>query len=165
MSFHCTSVRFSMTSYRGSGLCADNRFDLLEDVGCELGKDLECFQVVEDLLRLAGTENDGRCVRLGAEPSQCEVVDFAVEFLNTKLEAMKLMDYVATYLSRQMQRARGPSRCQIDLQHSRAICAWRRIVRPSRLRTASRGAGRRYTISLHLSKVALSRRLFNLPCQ
>lgn len=62
----------------GRRLVLQDFLDAIHDLRSQLRDDLECFEVVGDLLRTRGSEDDGARVWLFRYPGEGEVYDFTV---------------------------------------------------------------------------------------
>ena len=67
------SVTKGMRTHPGLGLIARDFVDSREDLGRELGDDLERLEVLEQLLGLRGPKDDGRRVRVARDPREREL--------------------------------------------------------------------------------------------
>lgn len=67
-------------TYPGYRLVLQDRLELLQNLRRQLGDDIQCLEVVGNVFRLRGAQDDRRCVGVDRDPRKRQLRDGAPEF-------------------------------------------------------------------------------------
>lgn len=104
--FSLHNVRRRGGAHLGRGLVAQDRVDLVEDVGRELREDLERLEVIEHLLGLRRAEDDGARRREARDPRERELRGRAPELCRAPRRQYALCNSICGRGAHSSRRAR-----------------------------------------------------------
>ena len=84
--------------YRARWLVLQNRFNPVHYLRCEFGDNVESLQVIKDLLRFRGSEDDSACVRVLCDPRKCQMRDGATKHYQVRVSSINRVRQGRKYL-------------------------------------------------------------------